>query len=71
MPKRTDETCEEGAPLKKTKMENMAIVCVDANLEFRQSQYSLEETFSRLPRELLVELLDYLDVHHASRLCRY
>ena len=66
-----DGACEEGAQLKKAKLQDTAKVYDDAKLEDFQSEYSLSEIFHLIPIPLLGELLDFLDIRHATRLCRY
>ena len=66
-----DGACEDGAPLKKAKLQYTAKVSDDAKLEDFQSKYSLSEILRLVPIPLLEELLDFLDIHHSTRLCRW
>ena len=72
MSKRTEGTCEEGAPpLKKTKVQATTNVTDDAMAEAFPSRFSLSEIFQDLPIQNLGELFDFLDIRHATRLSRY
>ena len=71
MSKIVDAGSEEGAQLEKAKLQDTAKVYDDAKLDDFRSEYSLSEIFPLIPIPLLGELLDFLDIHHATRLCRY